>query len=566
MPEPLNLSQSAWILLDLLQQQLGVTLEVLDSSMRPLLSATGGDAPASTLDQPGVVAEITKSLKTGEMRLDRSRAGLPVGIFPIRLSRRIVGCLLVVPRPTRLAGTEPTSDATLEGIGHLARTALEADLALTEQLADTRYRIRRVHGILRFLLQLGGENGESGDERDTLNAVIQAGTVWFDLDCRIYHRQADGSYLLVGMLPGAEPRNAGVRIEAIRAEKLLAARRFPSGSDLEELGLGGRRDEVLVLPVGISHPTLMLVVAGSIDQEVELTFGAIARVLGGVLQARELARVERWQQRLAAIPPEPRRAPERIILNLLEALARESGAVGARVTLVSGGEERVLAALGQPMPAGEAGPAFPEPPPGPADEGARSDEISQTIAVTPDASIRLSLRAPAERLTAVAIELASWMTALRPWLHDAVSTLTGAAALFETATDISAFEQRIREEVERAKRFNLGLGLVLIGPAHESGGEAVLQTLIEMVRPELRASDLMGRVRGDLAAIVLVHAEAVGADSVMARLRQRLESGAREAHVSSVQLGKAVFTPELASADALIAQALRDAERLELRN
>ena len=77
MPEQLNLSEPAWAQLDLLQQHFNVILEVLDSSMRPLASAAGGE-PSRALDHAGVEAEIAKSHKTGEVRIYRS-GGLPVG-------------------------------------------------------------------------------------------------------------------------------------------------------------------------------------------------------------------------------------------------------------------------------------------------------------------------------------------------------------------------------------------------------------------------------------------------------------------------------------------------------
>lgn len=557
MPEQLNLSESAWAQLDLLQQHLSVILEVLDSSMHPLASAGGGE-PSHALDHPGVEAEIAKSLKTGEVRVYRS-SGVPVGIFPLRVARHIAGCLVVLPTATRQAGAEPATEARIEGAGLLARTALEADLSLTGQLIDVRYRNRRVHGILKFLLQLGAD---PDNEREMMKAVIQAATVWFDADCRIYQRQPDDSFLLAAMLPGATEQRGGVRLEAMRAEKLIASRRLPSAGDLEELGLAGRRDEVLVLPVGSTpRPVWLLVLAGTIDQEVELTFSAIARVLAGVLQTREAARIDRWQQRLAAFMSEPHRAPERVILGLLEALATGAGAVGARVTLIGPGESRALAALGHAAKSthekttGESKPIK-----SPDEEG-----ISENIEVGPDTKLRVTLwPAPGAARTAAA-DLRSWVTALRPWLLQTVSTLSQDGAVADPAF-MSTFERRIQEEVERAKRFNLGLGLVVIGASHEPASAAILEGLLDAVRPDIRASDLTGRLSGDMVAIVLVHTEAVGADTVLARVRRRLESLGAGRSGRLVHLGKAVYTTEHTSADGLIAEALRAGQRLELRN
>jgi GGDEF domain-containing protein len=548
MPEQLNLSESAWAQLDLLQQHLNVILEVLDSSMHPLASAAGGE-PSQALDHAGVEAEIAKSLRTGEVRVYRPAGGVPVGIFPLRVARHIAGCLVVLPKPTRQAAAEPATEARIEGAGLLARTALEADLSLNDQLIDVRYRNRRVHGILKFLLQLGAD---PDNEREMMKAVIQAATVWFDADCRIYQRQPDDSFLLAAMLPGATEQRGGVRLEPMRVEKLVASRRLTSAGDLEELGLHGRRDEVVVLPVGpVSRPVWLLVIAGTIDQEIELTFSAIARVLAGVLQTREAVRVERWQQRLAAFMSEPHRAPERIILSLLEALATGAGAVGARVTLIGPGESRALAALGQTAKPGQ--------------EKAGDEGVSEHLDVGSDTRLRVTLwPAPGAARTAAA-DLRSWVTALRPWLLNTVSNLTEAPVVADPAF-MSTFERRIQEEVERAKRFNLGLGLVVIGSTAEPAAAAVLENLLDAVRPDIRASDLTGRLSGDMVAIVLVHTEAGGADTVLARVKRRLESMGSGRHKRLVHLGMAVYTPELGSADSLIAEALRAGQRVELRN
>jgi len=137
----------------------------------------------------------------------------------------------------------------------------------------------------------------------------------------------------------------------------------------------------------------------------------------------------------------------------------------------------------------------------------------------------------------------------------------------EADSETAAFERRIQEEVERAKRFHLGLGLVLIGTT--AGGDEdqrTLHALVDVIRPELRASDLLGRVRGDRMAVVLVHAAAEGAESVATRLRDRLSAVSDRVALTSVQMGNAVFSNECGSAEALISQALRQAQEWSLRN
>jgi hypothetical protein len=547
MPEPFNLSQPAWALLDMLQEQLEVSMEVLDTSLRPLVPAGLGDS-SPTIGQPGTAAETAKSLRSGEIRIDRS-TGKPIGIFPLRVSRQIAGVLLVSQRGVHAAEQSSVAQGQIERAGHLARTALEADLSLTTQLTDARYRTRRAHGILRFLAQLGNMEGE----QDAMRAVIQAATLWFDADCRIYERQPDGSFQLAATLPGAEQRSAAARIDRGRAEKLVASRRFSSGGDLEDLGLLGRKEEVLILPIGTPADWLMIL-AGAIDQDVELTFGAIAGVLAGKLHARECARVDAWQQKLASVADETGRAPERVLLKMLEMLAAETASTEARVSLIDEGQERAIAALAETAPRGTA-----ESSQNPPSEG---DRHTACVEISPGIGVQIALASGGARRTA-ALQLSSWLKALRPWLREAVAGLASRGSLFDEAVDVSSFERRIQEEIERARRFNLGLGLVVIG-----SGSAIrsMEPIVSAVRAELRASDLMGRIRDGHVAVLLVHTEAAGADSVIKRLRSRLGALEDASSVIAVQVGKATFSPEVPSADALIAHALRHVQNFELRN
>ena len=553
MDEQLNPSQPAWILLDMLQQQLGVTIELVDTSMRPLAPAGAVVGPSAT-ENPRIAAETLKSLRTGELRIDRT-AGAPVGIFPLRVAKQVAGCLLVTGRPAAVGQPEGAAHISIESAGHLARTALESDLALSSQLADSRYRNRRVHGILRFLSQLGG----TVSERDIMSAVIQAATVWFDVDCRVYYHQPDDSFTLAAALPGVEQRAAGARLDKARVDKLIASRRFSSGGDLEDLGLVGRRGEALVLPVHAADTVdWLLILVGAIDQEVELTFAAIARVLSGDLAAREMARIDGWQRRLTEAASEGRRAPECTLRAMLEALLAEVAARAARVTLVTGESERALTAL-------TAVPSSTDPARDTAPEDIHAGTFTHAVAVAPQTLVRLTVTSGGDQ-RAVAQQAASWMKALQPWLREAVAGLADQESLFEAVEIESSFEQRIQQEVERAKRFNLGLGLVLIAPPPDAPAAAALEPLLKAVRSELRASDLMGRIRGGVVAVLLVHAEPVGAESVIARLRERLGTLPERERVAALELGRAVFSAECASADALIAQAQRQAKRVELRN
>jgi hypothetical protein len=122
-----------------------------------------------------------------------------------------------------------------------------------------------------------------------------------------------------------------------------------------------------------------------------------------------------------------------------------------------------------------------------------------------------------------------------------------------------AFERRIQDEVERAKRFNLGLSLIVIDAEQRNveRGASIPELLVDAVRPELRASDLLGQVRGGALAVLLVHTGVEGAESVSSRLRQRLRAFVSSTQLAAIRLGQAVFSADCQTGDALIQQALR---------
>ena len=209
--------------------------------MRAITRAEHGSA----VDETGVAEQVLKSVRTGEVRIDQGR-NLTFGAFPLRKSREVVACLVAFRRASSPDGLPlPEEGRVVEEVGALARAVLESDLALSAQVATGEATTRRLHGILRFLGQLGGfEN-----DQEIMKALLHAATVWFDLDCRIYQRQVDGHLPLRGPSALDQP-GGGLRLEPSRAVELLAARRYSSAGISEDLGLAGRRDEVLALPVG----------------------------------------------------------------------------------------------------------------------------------------------------------------------------------------------------------------------------------------------------------------------------------------------------------------------------
>jgi hypothetical protein len=531
----LTLGPAIMALLDVLQFRHGVSIQAVDASLRPAQPVGAADF-AGILEEPGVRERCLAALRSGEGRVERGLP-IPLGIYPIRPEREVIGLLLVARRRTRGDAQLDQDDVRhVEAAGQVARALVESELVRGEELAQAADRTRRLKGILRFIGQLAARDGE----REMMQAVVQAATVWFDLDCRIYNREPDGNFALFSALPGIARNELQERLDGRRFQDMPKVRRLSSSSDLDMVGWSGRRDEVLVFSVG-AGPDWLIILTGVLDPDVEVTFTAIAHVIAGELRQIMDRRIEQWRGRLREQTVEAERGSEAVLSQLLADLAAAVGARDARATLHRGGAERTF----------RGAPAVAPGPGGPVRQAAR-------VPIGFHSHVEIELEAPAEPFGFESLaSVDAWVAAVQPWLSGMIAG-GGDTSLAAGRADELAFEQRVHDEVERAKRFDLGLSLLLIDAAElatASGPSG--NRVLDAIRKELRASDLFGRVRGGMLAVVLVHASPEGAESVARRLRRALGSLVNGTHKAAVRLGQAVFSSECKSADALIRQAMR---------
>ncbi|MBA3886951.1 MAG: hypothetical protein H0X67_14660 [Acidobacteria bacterium] len=536
----IRISEAVTALLDLVQFRLGVSIEVLDPSLQPVQPALQGEF-AGTIDEPGVRAQCQAVLRSGESRIERGLPA-PLAMYPVRIGREITGLVIVTRGAGRVAPRQSEADEVehLQTVGLMTRAILENDLSRTRHLARESERIRRLQGILRFIGQLHALR--RGPEM--MQAVVQAATVWFDLDCRIYRRAADGGYALLAALPGADAPEVRPHLDGARLREMCAARRVSSMADLDFLGGPARRGTALVLGAGLDED-VVLVLLGAIDGEVELTFTAIAQAVGGELQIAAGGRLGHWQGRLSERASALAEAPERVLLELIEELCVAVGAAGGRVSFKRGDEQRTLAALDA---SGEAGERLMRADP------ARSHQRILSVGGGLELHLELWGRAAPFDLEPLT-EVDGWVAVLQPWMAGSGILRTDVLAEAGGAEEV-AFERMVHQEVERAKRFNLGLALVLI----DNGGTLPPDALADVVRTQLRASDLCGPVRGGRMAVVLVHSGPEAAQSVIRRIGENVAALLNGTQRAAVRLGQAVFSSECRSGDALISEAL---QRLE---
>jgi GGDEF domain-containing protein len=174
----------------------------------------------------------------------------------------------------------------------------------------------------------------------------------------------------------------------------------------------------------------------------------------------------------------------------------------------------------------------------------------------------LDLRAGADEPFGPDAELVTRVAArvLQCWLAGAEPSLADLTR--ETVRPmISEFVRRIEEELERAKRFDLRLSLVLIDiPGTFAVDQDATSIMKDAVRQELRGSDVLGTMSGDRVAALLTHTDGTGSYRVVSRLRRRLGEAAGRLNIAGVKVGHAAFSPECRTAEALLAQAAQDAQ------
>jgi len=536
----LTLAPAVVTLLDVLQFHHGVSIEVVDASLRPAHAAGAADV-AGVLDEPGVRDRCLAVLRSGEGRVERELP-MALAIHPIRSEREVIGLLLVAERRTRSDAPAGEDEyRRLEVAAQVARAVVESELVRGRELMLAADRSRRLKGILRFIGQLAVRGGE----HEMMQAVVQAATVWFDLDCRIYNRAPDGDFALFAALPGLPRNEVQERLDGRRFQEMPKVHRLNSSSDLDMVGWSGRRDEVLVFSVG-SGPEWLIILAGVLDPEVEVTFTAIAHVIAGELRQTMDRRIEHWRGRLRMQTVEAEGPPESVLSQMLAELASAVRAQEARATVHRGSAQRTFRgiAAGSQVQGGAVRPVG-------------------RVPIGFQVDVEIELRAAAEPFGFEALaRVEAWVAAVQPWLSGIIAG-GGESTLTPERADELAFEQRVHDEVERAKRFDLGLSLVLIDAAELTTAAGPSgNRVLDAIRRELRASDLLGRVRGGKLAVVLVHASPEGAQSVAKRLRRALGSIVNGTQRAAVRLGQAVFSSECTSGDALIRQALQRLEEV----
>lgn len=512
-------------LLERARVRFGVEVEVLDSTLTSVYPS-GATLLVQSIEQSAAVrASLSDAIRVGRP-CDIEALGASYRVYPLRPGHHQGRQpSLVVIRRGQAAGS-----ADLEPWSEFARAVVESDLASGVRLGEEQERSRRLAGALRFVEHLA----DVEDETEILQSIVQAFAVWFDVDARIYERTS-GHFELRAWLPGVEPDAASRQLRVLDHGSDALADGLVTTVDAKD-----PRDRHDLLTVEGDWAVSFV---GNVSADALTTTRLVLRLAGQRLTVIRAAQREQFRQRFEALI-ESSSAAELVAIRIVRELVTTCGAAGGTLTLVKGGRSRRVAAVSATN-----------------DRQLTASESTQvrhfTFMPGGEAVLEVHFAAAQDATPAAAAALDACVTVLRVWLAGAFRAFDQANWPLEAAA-VPPFVNRIHEELERARRFDLSLSLILIQISAPATDVAVLRRLL---RHELRGSDLLGEMDGQQVAALLTHTDQQGLENVVRRLRDRLIDTVAAMNLSGLRLGQAVLSPECRSAEALLSLA---ADRSEL--
>ncbi len=412
---------------------------------------------------------------------------------------------------------------------------------------DDRSRAARLSSIVKFVGQLAAMPTED----EIVHALIQAAAVWYDLDTRAYRRDGRERFVLRQALAGANLSDCPAEVIECPVKPI----RVSSLVELARLGWRNPLDDVLLVPINVQAQSEWLVTAiGSADSDAESELTSLCSVIGTLFDRLAARRADDLHLRLARTATGRRGPAPEVSSAMLAEIAVTVSAAQACVWAALDDDRIVsLASVGPPM-----APLLRHRDVQPV---ATAERILVPVAGRGGSAGAIDLRsAPDKPFTpehaglaaAGAASFAMWLAGLD----------IGSTRVVEPSPAINV-ETRLREEVERARRFGLTIGLLIFnvtGPRGQGQPEQVGATLLNELRGQLRACDYIGLLDQGGLAIIFAQTDSRGLTAALQRITQRLDVITKQSHLPAIRVGKAVYPAHAESASELLMQARLAAE------
>lgn len=541
------ISPGLWDLLERLRSHLDVVVDLVDLAGTPLLPAS--EEPTARLVRHllgvtgphGLRDRAAQAASAGQHQVFDTRA-LHVSIFPLRHDRRVAGLIVLAQALVHGTAPEPARQR-LERLAWSLRATLEADMEAQQRLGREEGRARWLATVPRFLEHLH----RCDSEEALFDALVQGAAIWGDVDARIYRRSFAGYFELAAALPSVVAEEPAHRFPATLLALRTGPIRVTSIAEIEQFGWPASCGELLILPIGTPDPAVVLTLAGPVDTRLEETFGAATLVAAACLRGFAASSAGQLEASVRERLSDPALGFPGPVTGALSEIAKRTGATHVRLLLQEPGAPggvRTLAAVG-----GSSVSRLPRELP--RSGASRSPErlVIPLLAGASPAWLDLGCGGT-HRFYAFEAELAERAAGLLgPWLGGAMQALAQTGVV-PAALAPAGFEPRIQEELDRARRFNLELGLLVVDSEESRRDQHALTLLpiLDALRSQLRGSDLVGRLADGSIAALVVHIDERGLSAVAARIERRLARlGGEDGSVT--RLGRAAYpadgdTPE----------------------
>jgi hypothetical protein len=383
--------------------------------------------------------------------------------------------------------------------------SLEAQLASPSTDDASESELHRLASLLKILKRVSAR----GSERQAVSSVIEAISVWHDIEARGYRRTLGGRYHLEASLPGSSRKGTPSQLDRDTLTSLNVLASSAPGS-AEQAGFAHPLD-VSVVPVRSASATeWCLVFRGTGNARLEATLTVYCDLLAPALD--EAAAVEALRLTWAIVEhllPDPG-------AQAFESAARQAVDEVSRATrgdawlTVSAGDGRVL--------------TIRSPQTNPREENGEPQEISVTLDIGPLCTAALGLR-PRTGFVLTQREMSLLRVAgetLSPWLESVAGRLSVAN---ERRVVSRSFDQLIERQARNAATRRDDVSVIVIALGEQARLPDVAQEWIGEIRRRIRPTDLTGRLASGDIGILLLETPPRRAHCVAHRVQQLIASG-----------------------------------------